>query len=121
MVNASIMQAMALDDSEFGVLFDKDEGNKENQPLSSSSRRAGPLGEKPLQQAGGGNGGGKQGREGAGEATVSTEPGQWFWLIPRPSQCRGRVWARGGWTRSCAQLKYQIVELAKESLPIDLL
>ena len=89
MVNASIMQAMALDDSEFGVLFDKDEGNKENQPLSSSSRRVGPLGEKPLQQAGGGNGGGKQGREGAGEATVSTEPGQWFGSFPDPHNAEG--------------------------------
>jgi len=79
---------MALDDSEFGVLFDKDEGNKENQPVSSS-RRAGPLGEKPLQQAGGGTGGGKQGREGAGEATVGTEPGQWFGSFPDPHNAEG--------------------------------
>ena len=72
MVNTSV-QAMALDDSEFGVLFDK-----ENQPLSSSSSRAGPLGERPLQRTGCGGGGGKQGRVGAEEATVATEPGQWL-------------------------------------------
>jgi len=110
---------MALDDSEFGVLFDKDEGNKENQPVSSSSRRAGPLGEKPLQQAGGGNGGGKQGREGAGEATVGTEPGQWFGSFPDPHNAEEGLGQRRSDKVMCT--KYQIVKLTKESLPIDLL
>lgn len=72
---------MALDDPEFGVLFDKDEGDKENQPLdssSSSSTKPGPSGVKPVQQPAIG-GGAKLGMaRGEGEGViVATEQGQW--------------------------------------------
>jgi len=69
---------MALDDPEFGVLFDKDEGDKENQPLDSSSTKPGPSGVKPVQQPAIG-GGAKLGMaRGEGEGViVATEQGQW--------------------------------------------
>ena len=71
-------QAMALDDPEFGLLFDKDECDKENQPLdSSSSTKPGPLGVKLVQQPEA-RGGAKLGvAMGEGEGViVATEQGQ---------------------------------------------
>ena len=73
------LQAMALDDPEFGLLFDKDECDKENQPLdsSSSSTKAGPSGVKLVQQLEV-RGGAKLGvARGEGEEViVATEQGQ---------------------------------------------
>ena len=71
---------MALDDPEFGLLFDKDECDKENQPLdssSSSSTKAGPSGVKLVQQPEV-RGGAKLGvARGEGEEViVATEQGQ---------------------------------------------
>ena len=72
------LQAMALGDPEFGLLFDKDECDKENQPLdSSSSTKPGPLGVKLVQQPEA-RGGAKLGvARGEGEGViVATEQGQ---------------------------------------------
>ena len=70
---------MALDDPEFGVLFDKDEDDKENQPLdssSSSSTKPGPSGMKQQPAVGGGAKLGVARGEGEG-VIVATEQGQW--------------------------------------------
>ena len=72
------LQAMALDDPEFGLLFDKDECDKENQPLdSSSSTKPGLSGVKLVQQPEA-RGGAKLGvARGEGEGViVATEQGQ---------------------------------------------
>ena len=69
---------MALDDPELGLLFDKDECDKENQSLdSSSSTKPGPLGVKLVQQPET-KGGAKLGvARGEGEGViVASEPGQ---------------------------------------------